>query len=653
LRRRAGGCRWHTDWAAAGTARRTSRLVRLAEALRARYDSGGKAEDLHAAAHAFQEAALETQCAPSERLAAAREWGALHAGIGDWERALEGYTTAVGLLPAVAPRQLAREDQEFWLGRCAGLGADAAACAVRCGRPALAVGLLEQARGVMLAYAFDADSDLTRLRETAPDLADRFERLRTALDTVTYARHPLFGELAAVADDGGLAAVADDGGLAAVADDGLTRGSAGRGDVRQRLAAEWRELTEEIRTRCPELGLLRPVREWDERELREVAQAGPVVLVSTSPFGSDALVVTEHSVSVVPLPLLDPQSVAGRRQGLEDAMARVEAPGTSRRESLEAQREVRAVLDWLWQAAAGPVLGYLGLTDAPRRDRLPRIWWSPAGALGALPLHAAAPADDGLPGALDHVVSSYTPTLRALHHARELLGHTRERASHARERLRHTRGRATRERAGQPPGGGLLVVAVGEADGVPPLPGAYEEAQHIARLHPGATVLSGSSATRDTVVPALARHAYAHFACHAQGDAQQPSRSRLVLHDHATSPLTVRELAGLRLTGVRLAFLSSCDTLRTSSELADEAVHIVSAFHMAGFPHVVGALWRLDDVVASRTAASVHEALRTGSGSGTLDVDHTAQALHAAVRGLRDDYPDTPSLWACPVHAGP
>ncbi|MFE6157359.1 CHAT domain-containing protein [Streptomyces sp. NPDC056486] len=570
---------------------RTQRLSNLGGVLR---DLGPRRRrrpaDLIEAAERFKEAALEQQCAPVLRLDAARSWGEVRAELGDWAGALDGYVVAVDLLHSVAPRHLVRDDQEFLLSRTVGLGAAAAACAVRCGRTGLAVGLLEQARGVILSHAFDADSDLTRLRESAPALADRFEELREALDTATDGQGFLAEEPSGPAD-----ALAD---------------------VRQRLAAEWRDLTARIRAEHPDLGLLRPVRDWDENELRATAAAGPVVLVNVSPYGSDALVVTEHSIDAVPLPGLDPRTTATRRQTFQDALIRIETPGTSRKQSQRAQRDVRETLAWLWQAVTGPVL-----------DRLPaatRVWWSPGGLLGTLPLHAAAPAD-AAPGALDRVVSSYTPTLRALHHARR--------------------------RAARPTGTGTLVVSVAQATGQPPLPGARREADHLARLLPQATLLADASATHSAVVSALPRHAYAHFACHALGDLEHASGSRLVLHDHTERPLTIRDLARLRLPSVRLAYLSACDTLRTSPELADEAVHIVSAFQMAGFPHVVGSLWHVDDAIGADVALSVYDTLNRGD--GTLDVARTAEALHRAVRTLRDTYPQTPSLWACQVHAGP
>ncbi|MFJ8869430.1 CHAT domain-containing protein [Streptomyces sp. NPDC102473] len=581
------------------------RLTRLGEAL---WDRGTDAERAEAA-DVFRAAALEQQCPPSDRLSAARAWGLSCAERGDHARALEGYEVAVDLLPSVAPRHLVRDDQEFLLGRTAGLGADAAACAVRCGRPGLAVGLLEQARGVMLSHAFDTDSDLTRLREAAPDLATRFEELRDALDVTAGDTRPRGGELL---------------------DEAVGRPrvpEAARAELRRRLAAEWQELTGRIRSEHPELGLLRPVREWDERDVRATAARGPVVLVNVSPHGSDALIVTERAIDSVPLPELVPQKVASRRQSLDDALALIETPGTSRKQSLGAQQAVRETLDWLWHGATGPVLDHLGIRSVPAGP-WPRLWWSPGGSLRTLPLHAAAPAD-GTPGTLDRVVSSYTPTLRALHHGRQRVARPADR----------------------PADDGVLVVAVPDAAGTPPLPGARREAEHLSRSLPGATLLVGASATRSAVVSALPRHACVHFACHGLGDPRRPSDSLLVLHDHGEHPLTVGDLSRLRLPSVRLAYLSACDTLRTSPELADEAVHMVSALQMAGFPHVIGSLWHVDDTIGADVAGDVYGTLHTGNGS--LDVSRTAHALHEAVRSLRAAYPATPSLWACQVHVGP
>ncbi|MEV7289700.1 hypothetical protein AB0O01_34990, partial [Streptomyces sp. NPDC093252] len=165
-----------------GDPRLTQRLTGLATLVQA---AARTRDHLMEAAELFRQAARQERGTPSGRLEAARSGADILAGLGDWAGALDGYVTAVDLLPAVAPRHLVRDDQELLLGRTVGLGAAAAACAVRCGRPGLAVGLLEQARGVLLSHAFDADSDLTRLRAADPALAARFEQLRDALDTAT------------------------------------------------------------------------------------------------------------------------------------------------------------------------------------------------------------------------------------------------------------------------------------------------------------------------------------------------------------------------------------------------------------------------------------------------------------------------------------
>lgn len=608
----------------------TMRLSSLGAALAERYARTGADDDLKQSAGAFREAALEPQCPPSERLEAAWAWARAGLDLGRPDLALKGYVVAVDLMPTLSPRHLLRDDQELRLAETTGLGAEAAACAVRCGEPGLAVRLLDQARGVLLAQAFDANSDLTELARTAPELAARLIRLRDGLDESTGELEP---------DD------PEDPGEEPPAS-----------DRRQRLTAQWDELTARIRAEHPELRLFRSVRDWDEAELYATAAHGPVVLVhvpradsgggAEAPAGG-ALVVTGRSVEAVPLPRLTAPEVTARTERFHDALARLNAPGTAHEEALRAQGEVRSTLDWLWSAVTGPVLDRLGL-GAPLEEgeTLPRVWWSPGGLLGTLPLHAAAPDGTG-PGALDRVVSSYAPTLRTLHHAR------------TRAPARIPSRAYARPAAGAPGGAGarrddsVLIVAVPEATGSPTLHGAREEAEWLAERLPYATVLADDAATRTTVEARLRDHAHAHFACHAVSDPLRPSAGRLVLHGPPDASPTIRDLARLRLPGARLAYLSACDTMRISAELADESVHIASAFQMAGFPHVVGSLWQVDDTIGTRIARRVYEQLAPATPGAALSVEATARALHRAVREVRADYPLTPSLWACQIHAGP
>jgi CHAT domain-containing protein len=177
------------------------------------------------------------------------------------------------------------------------------------------------------------------------------------------------------------------------------------------------------------------------------------------------------------------------------------------------------------------------------------------------------------------------------------------------------------------------------------LPGAEREAAVVRTHLPGAVdVVSGTSATRDAVVAALPQARVAHFACHGYSDLTDPSESLLLLADHHKHPLTVLELARLRLDA-DLAFLSACSTARPGGRLADEVIHLASAFQLAGYRHVIGTLWPIDDQPAVDFAELVHPAIAAGGDITT--------AVHTATRTLRDRYPDDPLVWASHVHVGP
>ncbi|MGH3192667.1 MAG: CHAT domain-containing protein [Streptosporangiaceae bacterium] len=70
------------------------------------------------------------------------------------------------------------------------------------------------------------------------------------------------------------------------------------------------------------------------------------------------------------------------------------------------------------------------------------------------------------------------------------------------------------------------------------------------------TVLTGTQATHDAVLAALPTGQWAHFACHGTSDSDNPSASCLLLTDHQQRPLTVTDVARLRLEDAGLAFLS-------------------------------------------------------------------------------------------------
>ncbi|MGW6933751.1 CHAT domain-containing protein [Lentzea sp. NPDC054927] len=239
----------------------------------------------------------------------------------------------------------------------------------------------------------------------------------------------------------------------------------------------------------------------------------------------------------------------------------------------------------------------------------------PTGRLGILPLHAATPP--GGPGALDRVISSYTPTLRTLANSRD-------------------RAPATARRQ--------VVVTMQHTPGLPDLPATVAEATGPQSRHPG-TLISDDQATVSRVLAELPVTSWAHFACHASTNPRTPSEGGLHLHDGV---LPIARISRLELHEAELAYLSACSTGQAGWRHADESIHLASAFQLAGFRHVIASLWPLDDNTAATAAERFY-----GLMPATPSAEHSPNVLHAVTRELRATFPDRPHLWAPLVHSGP
>uniref|UniRef100_UPI001F48A3CB CHAT domain-containing protein n=1 Tax=Streptomyces venezuelae TaxID=54571 RepID=UPI001F48A3CB len=351
---------------------------------------------------------------------------------------------------------------------------------------------------------------------------------------------------------------------------------------------------------------------------------GPVVLVNVSRFRCDALVITAEGLLVVPLPRLTLREVVDRTVAFLGALERLQAgDGGDLMVGPAAEDELDGHLGWLWDGVTGPVLDALGITGPSADGRPPRVWWIPTGPLAFLPLHAAGHHREATGRTvLDRTVPSYAPTVRALAAAR-------------------------RRTAASVPS--FLVVAVPEAPGAPPLPGAAGEGAAVAGALPGARLLAGEAATRDAVVSALADHTWLHFCGHGTSEPLTAVGSRLLVHDHLDHPLTVAGISRLDLSGADLAYLSACGTARSGFTVMDEGLHLAGGLQLAGFRHVVGTLWEIEDTLSVRIAEQVYE----GLGAPRPVADRAPYAVREAVRGIRDRYPRTPSLWAAHIHVGP
>lgn len=589
-------------------------LSNLGLALQDLFGRTGELAALTEAREAFADVAASPTASIAVRITGGRGLGNAAMLAGESEAALAAFEAAVELVPQMAPRALSRPDREHGLGQLAGLASEVAAAAVAAGRPERAVELLEQTRGLLLGEAIDARSDQTELHRAAPALADEFDDLReraAALEDAAAGPLGLPSEPMAALTDTNIDVVREAQG----------RQATQLGEQRRQLAKQWTTLVGQIRATS---GLEQFLRPPPIGRLHQQASAGPLVLIYVSPWRADALIVTAdpaHPVQVVPLPDLTEDAAYEQVNRLRAAADDVTGC---------AQREVHAVLGWLWDTITGPVLHHLGITG--EEGSRPRIWWCPVGILAYLPLHAAGHHTDtgATPAAqtvLDRAVSSYTVTLRALEHAR------------------------ARRETPRAAAGSAVIIAMPTTPEAPDLPGVAGEAQALARLLGSPVTLTGAAATHQAVVAALPFHRIAHFACHGLSDRADPAASRLLLADHDSAPLTVTALMRLHLADADLAYLSACSTTDTSPALTDEAVHLTAAVHLAGYRQVIGTLWPIDDA-AARIATDVYTRLTNG-GTRAARTGDSAHALAEATRGLRDDDPAFSTRWAAHLHLGP
>jgi hypothetical protein len=423
-------------------------------------------------------------------------------------------------------------------------------------------------------------------------------------------------------------------------------------DRRMALAREWDALVDRVRELPEFADFLRPPR---LETLLPAAADGPVVIVNVSMWRCDAIIVRHTGITPCALPGLtfDDASAWAQRylntlraqEAAADAYdaaraQRQERPDMARRQAMQRAGRTLAeaaaatetlltdLLGWLWDTIAEPVLAELELLDTPGDgEEWHRVWWCPTGPLTLLPLHAAGhhhdPREHPARTVMDRVVSSYTPTLRALLEARRPL---------------------------DPPiadTGRLLVVGLTETPGQQPLRGVASELGVLHELVPDRTVLEGPAATREAVLRALDSHRWVHFSCHGNQDLDDPSRGGLALHD---GMLTIAHI-GVRQYHAEFAGLSACKTATGGAELLDEAITLAAALHYTGYRHVIGTLWSVHD--SPGTADLFATIYRDMAVNGRVRPERSATALHWATRALRDRYPDRPSAWTPFIHTGP
>jgi CHAT domain-containing protein len=574
-------------------------LSNLGVALRIRFERSGDVADLDEAIDGWVQATRSPAASVTTRLTAAGGWARSTARWREPAVAVEAYTEAIGLVPLLAWRGISGRDQQHLLQtHAASLARDAAACAIAASRPDLAVELLEAGRGVYWSQLLGTRTDLTALALTlaAPDLAGQLQDCRTVLEQPTL--------------DG---------------PSDLDR--APTVDVRMRAAHRFDELVAQVRALPPTDVLPHPEQFLAPPALATLLPGptdGPVAIINISQWRCDALLLTHHGVTPVPLPELTEQQVIDEANRYLNALHRFEDSRHTSFDRACLEMAITATLEWLWDHITAPILTALGHTSTPT-GQWPRLWWCPTGALTVLPVHAAG-YHHTRDTVLDRVVSSYTPTLRTLTATR-----TQPESTHPAK---------------------ILIVTLPTTPDQNPLPGAKAEHDLLTGWFTAEarTILTNTDATRRSVLDYLGSHLWLHASCHGTQHLADPTTGGLLPHDWTTAGLiAVTDLAHPDHTGGAFAFLSACKTATGGVTNLDEAINVAAAMQHAGWRHVIGTLWSVwDDAATTITAGLYPQLLRTGR----LDPSTAAHALHSTTRALRDADPTRPSIWAPFIHTG-
>jgi tetratricopeptide (TPR) repeat protein len=356
-----------------------------------------------------------------------------------------------------------------------------------------------------------------------------------------------------------------------------------------------------------------------EDAIKNTAQDGPIVVINVSYIGCDAIIARHEKLEALKLPELS-------KDDIESQHLNADTP----------PQGLKDILEGLWDVVADPILITLGFTERivqPERD-WPHIWWIPTGVLTRMPIHAAGYHDRGTgETVLDRVMSSYSLSIKALIQARNV--------ARNHQPLESMHNGCQRE---------VLLVAMAETEDHTYLYSALKETMLVRDICQsiGFRPVQPTPNTQE-ILEHLATCDIFHFAGHGETNPLEPSMSRLLLKDWKSNSLTVASIQGINLwkrsSPPFLAYLSACGTgnmisNRTSRIPTDENVHLVSACQIAGFRHVVGTLWAVDDVCCKDIAQDTYQTLKDEMSTNKEAITNKSVcfALHQALRKARDEW---------------
>ncbi|KAF3929413.1 hypothetical protein ABW19_dt0209750 [Dactylella cylindrospora] len=524
---------------------------------------------------------------PIKRLSGITMLAGLHATRAEWKEASLLMEEGLRLFTLLSPRSMHNIEKQHTLAGFHGVASTTAAILLKAERdPSYALRQLELGRGLTNSLMLEMRLDISDLRNKYPKLAKQYQQLQEKLEVA-----PNDDSIQFPASSAALNSIVE-------ADPFSVKTAAlmeWRNDSRQEAEAQFNKLLGEIRAKP---GFETFLMALTSEQLMAAANPDPIVVINVDGFGSDAFIVESHQIRSIPLPYLKARDIENKIEMLKG----------------DDEAEAWAVLEWLWDTVAGPILEALNINSPPTENEWPRIWWIPTGQLAQLPLHAAGRHFTGSgETVLDRVISSYALSIKSL-----VYGQNRKIVIKKTEEFDNA-----------------LLVAMADTNNRMRLSFARTEVDMLEkqcsslRLNP-----VKPPRRRSDILSHLPTCKIFHFAGHGYANPVEPSQSALLLEDWEESPLTVADFwkQNLQNNPPFLAYLSACSTGATPDEFSDEGAHLITACQLSGFRHVIGTLWEVNDAycvqVAERFYSTFHNKEMT---------DETVPlALHEALRYLRD-----------------
>jgi hypothetical protein len=570
---------------------------------------------------------------PLDRIECARGAISIYVSKREWDEARTLAEETLKLVPLACRRYTSREAQQRAISQVSSIASLATSLSLQTGETTIALQQLEFGRGLILGYIIDDRGDLLALRRDHQDLARRYESLRHQVDADGIE------DYRTAALPAGLANEWSEGFPGQLATEWREEIARELGKERAEALAEIRICADKIRQLS---GYERFQMSQEINELKWQATEGPILVVNVSDIRADAIIITPSEIRALHLP---EKFLKEAPQFSALTSTHMVAVTDNRKATVVEEEPIGDIYSWLWTNCVKLVLNELEKMGSlgSKTVQCPRVWWIGCGMASSFPFHAAG-VDFGpasLENTLSRVVSSYTPTIKAL-------AHSRLRASIP-----------ITDNAEKNNIESILLVTMPTTVGQRSLPGVDKERNAIQSSCRGVYgVKELRLPTAESVLEELDQSRIAHFACHGLSDPTNPYESHLLLQKEVDDKATLDKLTMLEVSKLAaeqqlwVAFLSACSTVQVkASEFADEGLHLASAFQVAGFAHVIGALWPANDDACARIAGEFYtELIKHNEEEDGQRV--VAEALWQAVMRIRSEPNSNVSLWAPFVHIG-